>query len=138
MKLERFVTVVFDLQHKFVGRNPLSKVFFTQRFRSLIYSRLQVRVLLLEQQFFLLLQQSCRDQDSNPQTFLFVSSLDYQSGMLTLVVQWLAFQISNPKNRRTKKFVGSNPGHGKTTIIIKKTVVLTTNPSHEDGSRLNS
>ena len=28
MKLERFVTMVFDLQHKFVGRNPLSKVFF--------------------------------------------------------------------------------------------------------------
>ena len=33
MKLERFVTMVFDLQHKFVGRNPLSKVFFHTTFQ---------------------------------------------------------------------------------------------------------
>ena len=31
MKLERYVTVVFDLKHKFVGLSPLCKVFFTQR-----------------------------------------------------------------------------------------------------------
>ena len=41
---------------------------------------------------------------------------------------------------RGRELTGSNPGHGKTTIIIKnkKTVVLTTKPSPEDGSRLNS
>ena len=33
-KLERFVTMMFDLLHKFVRRKPLSKVFFTQRFGS--------------------------------------------------------------------------------------------------------
>ena len=55
------------------------KCFFTQRFRSWIYSHLQVRVLSLEWQFFLFYYYSslCRDRDSNPQTFSFVSSLDY-------------------------------------------------------------
>ena len=50
------------------------------------------------------------------------------------------FCTSNPKNWWTKKFAGSNPSHGKTTITIKnkKTVVLMTKPSPEDGSRLNS
>ena len=88
MKLKRFVTMVFDLQHKFVGQNPLSKVFFHTTFQefNLLPSSGEgciVRTTVFFILFFLILQQSCRDRDSNPQTFSFVSSLDYQSGTLT-------------------------------------------------------